>query len=82
MCVCVCLQKTGERREGHGWGVVGKMLANLPSGKAGKSIAIQMDDIREKLLIFSILDPWSPKALGSSLGTKIPLRYFGNRRRL
>lgn len=48
---------------------MGKMLADLPNGKAGKSIAIQMDDIREKLLIFSILNPWSPKAVGSSLGT-------------
>lgn len=46
---------------------MGKMLVDLPSGTAGKSIAIQMDDIREKLLMFSILHPWSPKALGSSL---------------
>lgn len=46
---------------------MGKMLVDLPSGTAGKSIAIQMDDTREKLLMFSILHLWSPKALGSSL---------------
>lgn len=41
--MCVCLEdRAGE--EGPWVGVVGKMLAEMPCGKAGKAVAIQMDD--------------------------------------
>lgn len=65
--VCLCSQKTELGREGSGWEVMGKLLAEVPCGKAGKSVAIQVDDVRKRLLILGALNPWSPKALGSSL---------------